>query len=347
MSDNPSNPASPTRDIVDIDKNVLEQLVSMVTEITFEVSRLSTQVERMQERQTEQQQQPTAQQVAMESEPFVPVHDTVPVTVADVTQGSIPPPAQSNDTFSHPPVHQNPLFSTTVSSSAFKVPDPPRYNGSTDPRDWLDRLNQIMTLKAIPEDQRVPYALLFLEGNAYSWGKRYLHRSVSYSHFSTQITAMFGSINYAQKARDQLHTCSQQPYQTVQDYGATMRTIAWRIPNISDAEMIDRFQRGLKNPMVVRYLLMTPPSTFEEAIRLADTIESSFVPSTKAAYQPKYQPNFTKHRQLNVIQSKSSRLEHSAQQLEQLKKEKKCFWCLKPGHHIRDCEARKRTLAKN
>ncbi|GAQ93650.1 hypothetical protein KFL_017600010 [Klebsormidium nitens] len=64
------------------------------------------------------------------------------------------------------------------------------------------------------------------------------------------------------------------------------------IPNVHDEELLDRFVRGLK-PRTRMEVTMREPSTFDEAVKLADRMDSLFTPGFGLDRQPKGRFNST------------------------------------------------------
>ncbi|GAQ89857.1 hypothetical protein KFL_005690110 [Klebsormidium nitens] len=68
--------------------------------------------------------------------------------------------------------------------------------------------------------------------------------------------------------------------------------MAREIPNVQDEELLDRFVRGLK-PRTRMEVTMRDPSTFDEAVKLADRMDSLFTPGFGLDRQPKGRFNST------------------------------------------------------
>ena len=74
---------------------------------------------------------------------------------------------------------------------------------------------------------------------------------------------------------------------SVQTYVHDFRELALQIPDLSEAEKLDRFLRGLK-PRLQRELAIRDPRTMDEAVNMAERIDTVDFASQRCS--PTYSP---------------------------------------------------------
>lgn len=163
-----------------------------------------------------------------------------------------------------------------------KLPFPKVFDGSSTPgavENFVFDCEQYFMGMGTPADKQVILAAGLLGGGAKSWW-RYTCLSrggdmtlYAWSVFSTELLSRFRAVNSTRHARDQLASIRQDG--SVRTYAQKMQELALQVPGIQDAELVDRFVRGLK-PRTRQEVIMREPGNFEEAVKLADRFDSLF-----------------------------------------------------------------------
>ena len=165
------------------------------------------------------------------------------------------------------------------------VPPPPA-NFSGGRRDsesiesWLFSVEQFFALTGLPDGMRqVQYAGSLLRGSALVWFRtmcstaEHLAFISTWPLFCSELRANFCPTNMVKLARDRL-AYLRQTSSSVRDYVREFRAVCLDIPALSADERLDRFTRGLKSH-VRREVEVREPSTFEEAVKLAEKFDSA------------------------------------------------------------------------
>ena len=141
----------------------------------------------------------------------------------------------------------------------------------------MDNYSTASGLSAV-DPGRVSIAVSFFRGNA-AYGGAHVERchrtgiatTTNWAEFAIGLRRQFEPINAIRVARDKLARLRQD--KSVQDYTARFRTIVLQVPDMSEAELMDRFIRGLK-PAAQRELELHPPATFDDAVILAERVDA-------------------------------------------------------------------------
>jgi hypothetical protein len=162
----------------------------------------------------------------------------------------------------------------------FKAPNLESYSGhkGEDLRAWLFQANEQLDLLGVTDDEaRIKIAGMALSKNAKTW---YLsvrgptcsdaNRVTTWDQFQTALMAHFYPIDPIKQARDRIANLRQ--VGNVRDYTAMFRQLCTIITNMSDAERLDRYVRGLK-ARTRQEVELREPNTFEEASRIAERID--------------------------------------------------------------------------
>jgi hypothetical protein len=224
--------------------------------------------------------------------------------------------------------------------------------------EWIFKMEQYFALMQVPADQQVTYASTLLTGDALEWFRLQRAKAannIPYATWHALVTAMrqqFSVINQAKQARDRLAGLHQ--HGSAQRYAADFTSLCLLIPSISDDEQLDRFVRGLK-PAIRKEVELKSPATFNEAVSLAERIDSLTYKGSYSSTPPKppYRPsnNFsssgptpmelgtmeTRHNNNNKDSGRSRYPKLTAAERQHLRNINGCFYCRKPGHIIQDC----------
>ena len=95
--------------------------------------------------------------------------------------------------------------------------------------------------------------------------------TTNWAEFAIGLRRQFEPVNAVRVARDKLARLRQD--KSVQDYTARFRTLVLQVPDMSEAELMDRFIRGLK-PAAQRELELHPPATFDDAVILTERVDA-------------------------------------------------------------------------
>jgi len=145
---------------------------------------------------------------------------------------------------------------------------------------WLFSVEQYFDLTGLPDGlRRVQYAGSLLRGPALVWFRTMCSTQGHLAFISTwvlfcrELRANFCPTNLTKLARDRL-AYLRQTGSSVRDYVRDFRAVCLEIPLLSADERLDRFTRGLK-PHIRREVELREPTTFEEAVRLAEKFDSA------------------------------------------------------------------------
>lgn len=255
------------------------------------------------------------------------------------------------------------LAAQSVTSAALNLPKNsnlklPEFEGKTseDVEEWLFSLQLNFDANDTAADKRVKLAAASLRGAALTWwraqmlSKKELAPS-TWDAFADSITAAFQPINPIQAARDKLDNLKQTT--SVAAYAHAFRNLALRIPDLSDADKLQRFIHGLKLN-TQREIKIRAPSTFEDAVNMADRYDSIVYDQQRQARRAADPPR----RRFDNNAGGSTRSELAAinasdtkpttqrytkltpELRQQLLKEGKCFYCRQSGHTANSCPAK-------
>jgi hypothetical protein len=248
--------------------------------------------------------------------------------------------------------------------SKLKLPIPDKYDGSSqagEVENFIFKNEQYFLGMGISADKQVYFASGLLSGAAATWWRFTClamqdESLYEWDTFKDQLLARFNAVNSARHARDQLAGLVQSG--SVRSYATKMQELALQIPDINKGELKDRFIRGLKR-RTQEAVVMREPSTFDEAVKLADRYDSlwgsanlfSNQPRKTAAgtwatanRQPVVSTNPTPPRfataepvpmEIDTLRRKPTPL--TATERSRLIQAGGCFYCRQLGHRITDC----------
>lgn len=168
-------------------------------------------------------------------------------------------------------------------SVRLKPPEPEHYTGD-DGRvsidTWLFKLERFFKLTETTSDiKRVDYAAALLRGRAALWYRLQCLRAASvddtpyhtWDEFTHAVKEQFATVNHEKRARDRLAALRQTT--SVRRYLMEFSGLCLEISDMSSAEKMDRFLRGLK-PAIRKELELRGTETFEEAMSLAERLDN-------------------------------------------------------------------------
>ena len=248
-----------------------------------------------------------------------------------------------------------------------KVEKPANYDGDKgqDLDTWLFQVREHLDLATIPAAGHVAYAASLLRGNAALWWREACeanHRPATWDDFVRVIREQFRPEDYGRRGRDELATMRQYARESVADFVYRFRATCLRVPDLSEAEKLDRFVRALVQEVRLQVELRGP-TNFHEAAMFAERADAVITrvaghDAQKTAKSKQKWGSFQRQpvpMKTNVEHSASgsggpepmelgttSRRTLSRSEYEKLRAERACFICKKPGHIARNCPTKKR-----
>jgi len=168
--------------------------------------------------------------------------------------------------------------SATAQSRGNKPPKPEFFKGRG-VREWVEFLNNYFSAAHEPEDSRRNLAVSYLRENALLWWQS-LSAEVqpdTWGALSAALVSYFAPLSATMSARDQLARTYQRA--SVKQYTEEFKRLLLAIPDINEAEKMDRYRRGLKT-QVRLHVTFANPTRFEDLCLLADQIDSIVLPTT-------------------------------------------------------------------
>ena len=131
-----------------------------------------------------------------------------------------------------------------------KVEKPETYDGdkARDLDTWLFQVREHLDLSTVPANGRVAYAASLLRSNAALWWREACEanrRPANWDEFCRQIRDQFRPEDYGRRGRDELAAMKQYARESVADFVYRFRATCLRVPDLSEAEKLDRFVRAL------------------------------------------------------------------------------------------------------
>ena len=255
---------------------------------------------------------------------------------------------------------------------AIKVEKPTTYDGDKghDLDTWLFQVREHLELATIPAEGRVAYAASLLRGNAALWWREACeahHRSATWDAFCDDIRAQFRPEDYGRRGRDELAVMKQYGRESVADFVYRFRATCLRVPDLSEAEKMDRFVRALVSEVRLQVELRGP-ANFHEAAMFAERADAVITRvAGHDARKPAQQKQKWGYSQRQPAPMKTS-AEHGGQssggpepmelgtasrrslsraEYEKLRSERACFICKQPGHIARNCPQKKKKNSGN
>jgi hypothetical protein len=157
-----------------------------------------------------------------------------------------------------------------------RLPPPPFYSGGAAALDdWFSAMEQQINWygSGLPtEASRLTWIGAYLQGAALDWWKTLAAKPTTVQEFATQLRARFQPVNSAETARAKLLALVQSKG-GVQPYVDAFRRLLVRVPDMSEADRLFQFLRGL-HPQIATQIKVSGKKTLEEAIDVAVRVGS-------------------------------------------------------------------------
>lgn len=246
-----------------------------------------------------------------------------------------------------------------AASGRNKPPKPDQFFGTDDAkrvRQWVFQVENYFNVIGEPDERRVPYATTLLRKNALLWWQslRPEERPATWADFSRVLIEYFQPLSATIVARDNLARLYQKT--SVKAYVEEFKSQVLNIPDITDAEKLDKFRRGLKREVRLHVAFANPP-TFDSAVTVAEQIDE--VLYTHRTNMPRPYVNMRSSRpssthqavpmELGAIQERRTYTDVARTSFKKLTPEEKaelnrvngCYYCRKPGHRAPECPLKK------
>ncbi|CAI7850949.1 unnamed protein product, partial [Closterium sp. NIES-53] len=134
-------------------------------------------------------------------------------------------------------------------------------------RRWLFLGEEYLRLSHVAGEEWAPFAGTLLRGSAVAWWQSVRPAIQTWQQFKEALVAAYEPINAMARARDRLANMRQRT--SVADYIAEFRDISTEISDLSTAEALDKFKRGLKDDVRME-VEVQGCSSLEEMARVAE-----------------------------------------------------------------------------
>lgn len=234
-----------------------------------------------------------------------------------------------------------------------KPPRPDSYSGQRDfmiLSNWLFSIDIFLAASAnIPTTLQVTYVANFLKGEALLWFRATFGNTnltlIEWRDLRTAIQEYFAPPNQDRRLQDEWANLRQTG--PVNLYVSYIVALAMQIPSLSEAQILDKFIRGLK-PKTRIEVELRDPRTPQEAYRLADRFDRivygastpSFLsqhfktPQRETSYDG-YEPM-----QIDVLRTQRPRRQPrhlTDAEMQKCRENGACFRCQKQGHIAVNC----------
>ena len=250
-----------------------------------------------------------------------------------------------------------------------KVEKPETYSGkkTRDLDTWLFQDRKHLDITTIPARGHVPYAASLLRGNAALWWREVCEgnrRPATWDDFCRMLREQFWPEDYGRCGRNELATMWQSGRESIADFVFKFRATCLKIPDLSEAEKMDRFVHALAQDVRLQVELRGPRG-FHEAAMFAEWADAVLTCiSGQDARKPWQKGHKRGFQQRPPLQNKgigepsvqgsggpepmelgmARRRTLSRDEYAKLRAENAYFYCRKPnaGHVARDCPMKKK-----
>ena len=232
---------------------------------------------------------------------------------------------------------------------------------------WLFQAEEQFSLLYITDDDlRIRIAGMAFRGAAKTWYHSVrsdtlpeAERLSQWGPFKVSLIEEFSPVDPVKTARDQLADLRQEG--SVREYTSRFRHLCTIINNISEAEKVDRYVRGLKARTRREVELRDPPvQTFAEASKIAERVDNNldrvFTPRSPQPSNPQKRKDGPVPMELGMMQrgaggsgrplppdDKPRRGRLDPEERERRRSKGLCLYCGSGEHKLEDCKIKPRT----
>lgn len=203
---------------------------------------------------------------------------------------------------------------------------------------------------SLSNERQVRLVLSLIVGPADTWFRSYRNRELQGANpedwpaLKEILKEHFIPVNATETLRDQLHDLTQRG--SVANYVERFCTITNQLSDVSTAEALDRFVRGLK-PEVRAKVRLERPDTLHEAMEVADQVDRVMY-KNGAAREPfirsmRPRPSGPVPMELGALSTTTLTQEEKQECL----RRGACFHCQRAGHRARQCPDHRRRAMGN
>jgi hypothetical protein len=161
-----------------------------------------------------------------------------------------------------------PLLRVILWPPNFKVSNVDKYEPKQDPGGWFAVYT---TAAGATEDVMMAYLPIVLGQDALQW-PQHLHRHYidDWSDFSRRFIAIFQSLSDKPEQPWDLKSIRRHNDETLRSFLKRFQMMRNRIPEVTEAAVIEDLYRGSNDPAFVRAILQKASATFEQLFREVD-----------------------------------------------------------------------------
>jgi hypothetical protein len=260
----------------------------------------------------------------------------------------------------------------TISKEVMKHLQPAKFSGrkGINFEDFEFKVQKYFDALKIDDATSLAMLPLLLDGEALVWWRVTVEQELPHNRPQTYRDAMalmrnkFMDKLQSRKARDDLAKARQAT--SVTEFIKTIDRLCLKIPDITDAEKLDRLIRGLKPEVYKHMIVSRERHTYKEACLLAEELDYAIMQGRRqlpAPRPPRREPADSHDMELNSLnpnrfapnrreqlgqRNNSQRQDKprlSDEERDKLMKEGRCFICKEKGHRSSEC--RKKPKAPN
>ena len=183
-------------------------------------------------------------------------------------------------------------------------------------------------------DDACSIACTFLDGEAFDWWKVCSQTTAvpNWESFRSALIRRFSPLNKTQVARDKLHSWRQ--IKDVGTFNRTFLSVLLDIPDITEAEKIDRYTRGLKRD-IWQALCLKTYSDVESLMTDALRVEAAKAGASTHLGGTSARPSTTGVIPMEISSIKVEKL--TPEERQRCMREGLCLRCREKGHMAKDC----------
>jgi len=227
---------------------------------------------------------------------------------------------------------------------------------------WLFQADLLFSLHELTNEQCITYAGLCLKNKAGDWFKVVVQTNghlKTWNEFKEAMRAFFITHDVVKAARDALVSLKQaNEYADLRSYTAQFLHLTQHIKDLPDAELADRYVRGLKAPIQKEVIMRQADNSLAEAIKTAERYDvqwERYRSSAKSAPTfPQASSNLPVRKtwtrpdpmQLDAIQQVPAKTDPSlgprkgTPEYDRRLAANLCLYCGAAGHRVAECRKR-------